>query len=96
MVCVKELFGQQQRVESTGPEFVAGVIEVEVVGIEQVSAGLAGGIERDLPEVNKGSAGVLVAEGLDALIGSDDVFAVLPALDAGFDGEEQNFAAVGE
>lgn len=90
------LFGQQQWCERTGPEFVASVIEVEVVGIEQVSAGLTGGIERDLPEIHIFGAGVLVAEGLDALIGSEDVFAVLPAFDAGFDGEEQNFAAVGE
>lgn len=93
---MKELFGQQQRVEGSGPEFVAGVTEVEVVGIQQISSWLTGGIERDLPEVNKVSAGVLVAEGLDELIGSDDVIPIFPAFDAGFDGEEQNFAAVGE
>ena len=87
------LFGLQQGAEDLSPDLIACIVEVEVIGVQQFFAGLAGGIESGLPEIHKVSAGVLFAERANQLIGAQDFLAVLPAFDAGFDGEEEDFAA---
>lgn len=87
------LFGLQQGAEDVSPDLIACIVEVEVIGVQQFFARLAGGIESGLPEIHKVSAGVLFTERANQLIGLQDFLAVLPAFDAGFDGEEEDFAA---
>lgn len=82
--------------QKSGPDFVAVVIEVQVIVCQQVFAGFTGGIETGGPGIDKDGERVCFAEFADELIGFDGFVSNGPAFDAGFDAEEHNFAAAGE
>lgn len=82
--------------QQAGPDFVAVVIEVQVIISEQFFAGFTGRIQSGGPGIDEGGEWVGFAELADELIGFDGFVSDGPAFDAGFDTEEHNFAAGGQ
>lgn len=88
--------GVEGSLQEAVPDFVAIVIEVEVIIGEQIFAGFTFGIQSGGPGIDEDCEGVRTAEFADELIGFDGLIANCPAFDAGFDAEEYDFAAAGQ
>ncbi|MFN6152225.1 MAG: hypothetical protein ACK5BP_19900 [Planctomyces sp.] len=87
--------GVEGGLQEAVPDFVAVVLEGQVVIGEQIFAGFTFGIQAWGPGIDEGGERVRFAEFADELIGFDGLIANCPAFDAGFDAEEYVFAAAG-
>ena len=88
--------GVEGSLQEAVPDFVAIVIEVQVIIGEQIFAGFTFGIQAWGPGIDEGGERVRFAEFADELIGFDGFVANGPAFDAGFDAEEYDFAAAAQ
>ena len=88
--------GVEGGLQEAVPDFVAVVIEVQVIIGEQVFAGFTFGIESCGPGIDEDGERVGFAEFADELIGFDGFVANGPAFNAGFDTEEYDLAAAGQ
>lgn len=93
MLCGGLLKGWQQEF---CPDFVAFVIQVQVVFIKECGVWLSGRVEAGGPGVDEDGFGVFFADFADELIGLDALLVDRPAFNAGFDSKEDDTATVGQ